>query len=45
VDLCEAHDITVKEWNSLRSLVTEVSMTKEGYVALLMLIRSCRQEK
>lgn len=43
-DLCEAHRITIAEWNSLRSLVTEVSLTKEGYVALLMLIRGYRLE-
>ena len=45
VELCEALMISVEEWNSLRSLDTEVSMTLEGYVALLMLIRRYRVEK
>ena len=45
VELCEALQISAQEWNSLRSLATEVSMTKEGYVALLMLIRGYRLEK
>jgi len=44
-DLCESLQITVAEWNSLRSLATEVSMTSEGYVALLMLIRGYRIKK
>lgn len=39
--LCAALRPTVGEWNTLRSLVTEVSLTKEGYVALLMLVRGC----
>lgn len=45
VELCAVLQFTVPEWNSLRSLETEVSMTKEGYGALLMQIRGSRMVK
>ncbi len=45
VELCEALQISVAEWSSLRSLETEVSLAMEGYVALLMLIRGYRIER
>lgn len=45
VELCPALQITVAAWNSLCSLATKVSMTKEGYGPLLMLIRGYRTEK
>ncbi len=45
VELCAALKIKVAAGNSLRSLATQVSITKEGYGPLLMLIRGYRTEK